>query len=84
MFYGTFGPGPDGIYDRTPSDTEGAWSIPAGMPGGKFYAVAGRRPVETPAKTPVCGPPRQRSLSRSSGATRMVRLRDVPSRTAYL
>ena len=47
-------PGPDGLYDRTLSDAQGAWSIPAGMPNGKFYAVAKQRSIDTPRKTIVC------------------------------
>src|SRR3712207_2896978 len=47
-------PGPDGLYDRTTSDAQGAWSIPAGMPNGKFYAVAKQRAIDAPGKTIVC------------------------------
>ena len=47
-------PGPDGLYDRTLSDARGAWSIPAGMPNGKFYAIAKQRSIDTPGKTFVC------------------------------
>ncbi len=47
-------PGPDGLYDRTLSDAQGAWSIPAGMPNGKFYAVAKQRSIDAPGKTLVC------------------------------
>ena len=47
-------PGPDGLYDRTTSDAQGAWSIPAGMPNGKFYAVAKQRSIDAPGKTIVC------------------------------
>ena len=47
-------PGPDGLYDRTTSDAQGAWSIPAGMPSGKFYAVAKQRTIDAPGKTLVC------------------------------
>ena len=47
-------PGPDGLYYRTTSDAQGAWSIPAGMPNGKFYAVAKQRSLDAPGKTLVC------------------------------
>lgn len=47
-------PGPDGLYDRTTSDAQGAWSIPAGMPNGKFYAVAKQRSVDASGKTVAC------------------------------
>ena len=47
-------PGPDGLYDRTLSDAQGAWSIPAGMPNGKFYAVAKQRTIDAPGKTIIC------------------------------
>ncbi len=47
-------PGRDGLYDRTTSDAQGAWSIPAGMPNGRFYAVARQRSIDTPGKTVVC------------------------------
>ncbi len=47
-------PGPDGLYDRTTSDAQGGWSIPAGTPNGKFYAVAKQRSIDTPGKTLVC------------------------------
>ena len=47
-------PGPDGLYDRTLSDAQGAWSIPAGMPNGKFYAVAKQRSIDALGKTLVC------------------------------
>jgi len=46
-------PGPDGLYDRTTSDAQGAWSIAAGMPNGKFYAVAKQRKIDA-GKTFVC------------------------------
>lgn len=36
-------PGPDGLYDRTTSNARGRWTIPAGMPNGRFYAVARQR-----------------------------------------
>ncbi len=44
-------PGPDGLYDRTTSDAQGAWSIPAGIPNGKFYAVAKQRTIDAPVRT---------------------------------
>ena len=47
-------PGPDGLYDRTTSNTQGAWSIPAGTPNGKFYAVARQRTIDAPGRTIVC------------------------------
>jgi hypothetical protein len=47
-------PGPDGLYDRTTTDARGKWSIPAGMPNGKFYAVAKQRSIDAPGKTLVC------------------------------
>ncbi|HEV2745484.1 MAG TPA: hypothetical protein VGV91_20190 [Rubrobacter sp.] len=47
-------PGPDGLYDRTTSDAQGAWTIPASMPNGKFYAVAKQRSIDAPGKTIVC------------------------------
>ena len=47
-------PGPDGLYDRTTSDAQGGWSIPAGMPNGKFYAVAKQRSIDAPGRTLVC------------------------------
>lgn len=47
-------PGPDGLYDRTTSDAQGGWSIPAGMPNGKFYAVAKQRSIDAPGKPLVC------------------------------
>ena len=47
-------PGPDGLYDRTLTDAQGAWSIPAGMPNGKFYAVAKQRSIDALGKTLVC------------------------------
>lgn len=47
-------PGPDGLYDRTTSGAQGEWSIPAGMPNGKFYAVAKQRSIDAPGKTLVC------------------------------
>jgi hypothetical protein len=47
-------PGPDGLYDRTTSNAQGAWTIPAGMPNGKFYAVAKQRSIDSPGKTIVC------------------------------
>ena len=47
-------PGPDGLYDRTTSDAQGRWTIPAGMPNGKFYAVAKQRSIDAPGRTFVC------------------------------
>lgn len=47
-------PGPDGLYDRTTSDAQGKWSIPAGVPNGRFYAVAKQRSIDAPAKTLIC------------------------------
>jgi hypothetical protein len=47
-------PGPDGLYDRTTTDARGKWSIPAGMPNGKFYALAKQRSIDAPGKTLVC------------------------------
>jgi len=47
-------PGPDGLYDRTTSDAQGAWSIPAGTPNGRFYAVAKQRSLDAPGKILVC------------------------------
>ena len=47
-------PGSDGLYDRTTSGAQGEWSIPAGMPNGKFYAVAKQRLIDAPGKTLVC------------------------------
>jgi hypothetical protein len=47
-------PGPDGLYNRTTSDARGEWAIPAGMPNGKFYAVAKQRSIDAPGKTLVC------------------------------
>ncbi len=47
-------PGPDGLYDRTRSDAQGRWAIPAGLPNGKFYAIAKQRSVDAPGKTLVC------------------------------
>ncbi len=47
-------PGPDGLYDRTTSDAQGAWSIPAGIPNGKFYAVAKQRTIDAPVRTIAC------------------------------
>ncbi len=46
--------GRDGLYDRVTSDAQGAWSIPAGMPNGKFYAIAKQRSIDGPGKTIVC------------------------------
>lgn len=47
-------PGPDGLYDRTTSDAQGRWAIPAGMPNGKFYAIAKQRSIDAPGKILVC------------------------------
>ena len=47
-------PGPDGLYESTTTDARGKWSIPAGMPNGKFYAVAKQRSIDAPGKTLVC------------------------------
>jgi len=47
-------PGPDGLYDRTTSDAQGRWAIPAGLPNGKFYAIAKQRSIDAPGKTLVC------------------------------
>ena len=47
-------PGSDGLYDRTTSGAQGEWFIPAGMPNGKFYAVAKQRSIGAPGKTLVC------------------------------
>ncbi len=47
-------PGPDGLYDRTTSDAQGKWSILAGIPNGKLYAVAKQRSIDAPGKTFVC------------------------------
>jgi len=47
-------PGPDGLYDRTTSDAQGGWAIPAGMPNGKFYAIAKQRSIDAPGKILVC------------------------------
>ncbi len=48
------GPGPDGLYDSTTSNAQGEWSIPAGMPNGRFYAVVKERSIDTAGKTLVC------------------------------
>ena len=47
-------PGPDGLYDRTWSNATGEWSIPAGMPSGKFYAIAKQRSTSSGGTTLVC------------------------------
>lgn len=47
-------PGSDGLYGRTRSDARGRWAIPAGMPNGKFYAIAKQRSIGTTGKTFVC------------------------------
>lgn len=47
-------PGSDGLFGSTKSDAQGRWSIPAGMPNGKFYAIAKQRSVGGPGKTLVC------------------------------
>lgn len=47
-------PGPDGLYDRTTSDAQGRWAIPAGLPNGKFYSIAKQRSIDAPGKTLVC------------------------------
>ena len=47
-------PGSDGLYGSTTSDARGRWSVPAGMPNGKFYAVARQRSIDAPGKTLVC------------------------------
>ncbi len=47
-------PGSDGLYGSTTSDAQGRWSVPAGMPNGKFYAVARQRSIDAPGKTLVC------------------------------
>lgn len=47
-------PGPDGLFDSTTTDAQGKWSIPAGMPNGKFYAVAKQRSIDAPGKNLVC------------------------------
>lgn len=47
-------PGSDGLYGSTTSDAQGTWSVPAGMPNGKFYAVVKQRSIDAPGKTLVC------------------------------
>lgn len=47
-------PGSDGLYGSTTSDARGKWTVPAGMPNGKFYAVARQRSIDAPGKTLVC------------------------------
>ncbi|CAA9402692.1 MAG: hypothetical protein AVDCRST_MAG22-1202 [uncultured Rubrobacteraceae bacterium] len=47
-------PGSDGLYGGTKSGAGGGWSIPAGMPNGKFYAVVKQRSIDTAGKTFVC------------------------------
>ena len=46
--------GSDGLYGSTSSDAQGRWSVPAGMPNGKFYAVARQRSIDASGKTLVC------------------------------
>ena len=45
-------PGSDGLFGSTTSDAQGRWSVPAGLPNGKFYAIA--RQLDAPGKTLVC------------------------------
>lgn len=47
-------PGSDGLFGSTTSNAQGMWEIPAGMPNGKFYAIAKQRSIDAPAKTLVC------------------------------
>ncbi len=47
-------PGSDGLFGSTTSDDQGRWSVPAGMPNGKFYAIAKQRSIDAPGKTLVC------------------------------
>ncbi len=47
-------PGPDGLYDSTTSNAQARWSIPAGTPNGKFYAVVKQRSIGTAGTTFVC------------------------------
>lgn len=47
-------PGPDGLYGTTRSNAQGRWSIPAGAPNGKFYAIAIQRKISAPKTTFVC------------------------------
>lgn len=47
-------PGPDGLYDTTRSNAQGQWTIPAGTPNGKFYAVVKQRSLDTTGKTFIC------------------------------
>ena len=47
-------PGSDGLFGSTTSNAQGMWEIPAGLPNGKFYAIARQRSIDAPAKTHVC------------------------------
>jgi len=48
-------PGPDGRFDKTTTNGEGRWSIPA-TPTGKFYAKAIRRKEGAAGTIFVCRP----------------------------
>ncbi len=48
-------PGPDGLYDKSRSNASGEWSIPAGMPNGRFYTIARQRSISNGGTTLVCG-----------------------------
>ena len=47
-------PSGDNLYDTTRSNADGAWSIPAGMPHGDFYAVARARSIDKGTTIIVC------------------------------
>ena len=47
-------PGSDGLFGSTTSNAQGRWSVPAGMPNGKFYAVVKQRSIGPAGTTFVC------------------------------
>jgi hypothetical protein len=46
-------PGPDGLFDKTKTDNDGKWAIPA-TPNGNFYAKVTRREEGAAGTTFVC------------------------------
>ena len=48
-------PGSDGLYGSTASNARGRWSVPAGAPNGRFYAVVKQQSIGHAGTTFVCG-----------------------------